>query len=122
VENKENSFDAGPKASFPQMVKIEPCSSVECGNGHKWAPQVALLQCPGCNGPILGVRMINCPICNEPVKTFRLRTDHTNQGFGIAAICRGQRGAAESNLIEMTWHAAEEVEKVWDETSGRMPA
>jgi hypothetical protein len=121
-ENKEVTFDAGPKAQFPEMIKIEPCSSNECLNGHKWQPQLALAQCPGCGGPILMVRMVNCPVCNEPTKVLRFRTDHTNQGFGIAALCRGQRGMAESNMIEMTRGASQEVEKVWDEVTGRMPA
>src|SRR5260370_40358008 len=114
------SFDAGVKAQFPEMVKIEPCSSNECSNGHKWPPQLAIQNCPGCGGQILLVRMINCPVCNEPTLKFRFRTDHTTQGFGIASLCRGQKGQAESNLIEMTRNAVAEVIEKWDETSGRM--
>src|SRR5713226_7147173 len=107
------AFDAGPKAEFPQVFKIKPCSSNECTNGHTWAPQLLLQQCPGCGAPILLVRMINCPICNEDVKTFRLRTDHTNQGYGIAMICRGQKGMAESNLIEMQRHHSDDCIANW---------
>ena|SRR2546427_38468 len=119
-QKQENTFDAGPKASFPEVVKIEPCSSNECPNGHKWPPQLAIANCPGCGGQILMVRMINCPICNEPTKVFRLRTDHTGQAMGIAAACRGQKGMAESNLIEMTRNAAEQTIANWDPESGRM--
>lgn len=77
--------------------------------------------CPGCGGQILLVRMQNCPVCNEPTKVFRMRTDHTTQAMGIAALCRGQRGPAESNLIEMTREAAEDTVKRWDPETGRLP-
>jgi len=121
-ENEQVTFDGGPKVQFPEVVKIEPCTSNECLNGHKWPAQLAIQPCPGCGASILLVRMINCPVCNEPTRVFRMRTDHTNQGFGIAALCRGQKGPAESSLIEMERHATEEVMKNWDEKTGRMPA
>lgn len=120
-QNQAVTFDAGAKAQFQETVRIEPCSSNECPQGHKWPCQMIIQQCPGCGGQILLVRMSNCPVCNEPTKMFRMRTDHTQQGFGIAALCRGQRGPAESNLIEMTRQAAEEVVEKWDEKTGRMP-
>lgn len=119
-ENKENTFNAGAVAQFPETVKIEPCTKNECPNGHRWPAQLALANCPGCGAQILMVRMTNCPVCNEPTSKFALRTDHTNQGFGIAALCRGQQGVAESNLIEMNRNAAAEVIEKWDETTGRM--
>jgi hypothetical protein len=120
VVEEQKSFDAGIKATFPEMIKIEPCSSNECVNGHKWPPQLAIQNCPGCGGQILLVRMVNCPVCNQETRKFRLRTDHTTQGFGIASLCRGQKGQAESNLIEMTRNHAEECMANWDETTGRM--
>ena len=120
MAEEQKVFDAGVKAQFPEIVKVEPCSVNECEAGHKWAPQMALQNCPGCGGQILLVRMINCPVCNEPTKKFKFRTDHTNQGFGVAALCRGQKGLAESNLVEMDRAAAREVMEKWDEASGRM--
>jgi hypothetical protein len=119
VEQQE-SFDVGPKAQFGEVVRIEPCTKNECSNGHKWPAQLALASCPGCGGQILMVRMINCPVCNEPTEKFTMRTDHTNQGLGIAALCRGQQGAAESNVIEMKRNAVAEVIEKWDAESGRM--
>lgn len=119
-ENKGNSFNAAPQVQFPEVIKIEPCTSNHCANGHKWPAQVALAGCPGCGAAVLMVRMVNCPVCNEPTKRFVLRTDHTNQGWGVAAICRGQQGAAETNVIELERHASEEVAEKWDETTGRM--
>lgn len=119
-ENKANSFDAGPQAQFGEVIRVEPCTKNECSNGHKWPAQMALANCPGCGGHILMIRMVNCPVCNEPTEKFTLRTDHTSQGFGIAAICRGQQGAAESNIIEMKRNAVAEVIAKWDEISGRM--
>ena len=118
---ESKDFDVGPQAqaSFQEVVKIEPCSANECPNGHKWPPQFALQQCPGCGGTIVLVRMINCPVCNEPPAKVRFRTDHTAQGFGVAALCRGQKGMAESNQVEMIRHAHEEVMNNWDEKSGR---
>ena len=121
-ENQQVSFDVnGPKASFPEVVKIEPCTRNECVNGHKWPAQLAIASCTGCGAPMLMVRMVNCPVCNEVVSKFTLRTDHTSQGFGIAAICRGQHGPAETNFIEMTRNAAQEVEEKWNPETGRMP-
>src|SRR5229473_2001279 len=109
------SFDAGVKAQFPEMVKIEPCSSNECANGHKWPPQLAIQNCPGCGGQILLVRMIQCPVCNEDMKKTSYRQDFTNQGFGIASLCRGQKGQAESVRIECTHNAAKECMDNWNE-------
>lgn len=120
MADQQTSFDASAKASFPEVVKIEPCTCNECANGHKWPAQLALAACTGCQAPILMVRMINCPVCNEPTKSFKLRTDHTSQGFGIAALCRGQAGMAETNFIEMTRTAAEEVVEKWNAETGRM--
>jgi len=120
-ESKEKDFDASiPVMNFPEMVKIEPCSSNECANGHRWPPQLAIANCPGCGGQILMVRMINCPVCNEPTKKFRMRTDHASTGFGIAALCRGHVGQAESNQIEMERKHTEQVMENWDEVTGRM--
>lgn len=116
------TFDALPKTGFPEVVKIEPCTNNQCANGHRWPAQMLVQPCPGCGASVLLVRMINCPVCNEPTEKFFLRTDHTGQGFGIAALCRGQKGPAESNLIEMTRHAHKEVMEVWNEETGRMPA
>ncbi len=113
-------FDAGPKIQFPEIVKIEPCSFNECAQGHKWAPQLAVGQCPGCGGPILAVRMLNCPVCNEPVVTYHQRIDHTSPGMGIAGICRGQKGLAETNFVEMKRNHAVEAVQNWDEKTGRM--
>lgn len=120
AENQQTSFDASAKANFAEVVKIEPCTSNQCANGHKWPAQLAIAGCTGCGAPILMVRMVNCPVCNEPTKNFKLRTDHTSQGFGIAAICKGQTGAAETNFIEMTRNAAQEVEEKWNPETGRM--
>ncbi len=120
MAEQQESFNAGPKVNFGEVVRIEPCTKNECSHGHKWPAQLALANCPGCGGQVLMVRMVNCPVCNEPVEKFTLRTDHTNQGFGIAAICRGQQGAAESNVIEMKRNAAADVIEKWDETTGRM--
>ena len=122
-EGSATTFDAGPQqpmVKFPEVVKVEPCSSNECVNGHKWPPMLQLAQCPGCGGPLIAVKMINCPICNEPTKTVKLRTDHTGMAFGIAALCRGQGGMAESNFICMERHAAKDVEEKWDPETGRM--
>lgn len=119
-ENKGNSFNAGAQAQFGEVIKIEPCTKNECANGHKWPAQLALANCPGCGSQLLMVRMINCPVCNEPTEKFTVRTDHTSQGFGIAALCRGQAGAAESNIIEMKRNAVAEVIEKWDEVTGRM--
>ena len=121
-QNQQASFDVNaPRAIFPEVVKIEPCTRNECSNGHKWPAQLALAACPGCGAQILMVRMICCPVCNEPTTKVKLRTDHTSQGFGIAALCRGQNGAAETNFIEMERHAAQEVEEKWNPETGRMP-
>jgi hypothetical protein len=119
-ENTENSFNAAPTANFGEVVKIEPCTRNECVNGHKWPSQLALANCPGCGSQLLMVRMVNCPVCNEPTTKFKLRTDHTSQGFGIAAICRGQAGAAETNVIDMERHAVEDCIERWDAETGRM--
>lgn len=120
VQNQGDTFNAGPTASFGATAKIEPCSANECGNGHRWSPQMALAQCPGCGSQILMLRMIQCPICNQPtVKTY-YRSDHTVQGFGIAALCRGQKTLAESTRIEMTRNHSQQCMDNWDETTGRM--
>lgn len=116
----ENSFNAALTAQFGEVVKIEPCTKNECANGHKWPAQMALANCPGCGAQLLMVRMINCPVCNEAVTKFTLRSDHTSQGFGIAAICRGQSGPAETNYIEMKRNHVEDCIARWDETTGRM--
>lgn len=120
ADEQQTSFNAGPTAQFGEVVKIEPCTRNECANGHKWPAQLAVANCPGCGAQLLMVRMINCPVCNEPTKTFKLRTDHTSQGFGIAALCRGQAGPAESNVIEMTRHAVADCIEKWDAETGRM--
>src|SRR6266550_8615979 len=118
-ENKavggQESFNAVPQVNFGEVIKIEPCTKNECSQGHKWPAQLALANCPGCGGQVLMVRMINCPVCNEPTQKFTMRTDHTSQGFGIAATCRGQQGAAESNVIEMTRNAVADTIARWDE-------
>jgi len=119
----ELTFDAGgeaPKVKFQEIVRVEPCSYNSCKNGHRWPPQFQLAQCPGCGAPFVAVRMVNCPVCNEPTKSRKFRLDHTGQSFGIAALCRGQAGMAESSFIEMESTAAAEVETRWDETTGRM--
>lgn len=120
VENSQETFDGGPKVNFPQFVKIEPCSYNECKNGHKFPPQLAIGQCPGCQGPILAVNMVNCPICNEPVDNITLRTDHTKQGMGIPAVCRQQRGLSEVVIIKLKRNHADEAVEKWDEATGRM--
>lgn len=120
MENPPAEFNAGQKLNFPEVVRIEPCSYNVCVNGHKWPPQLAIGQCPGCGGSFLAVRMINCPQCNEPTVSMQLRTDHTCPGMGIAATCRGQKGLSETMFIRLDrGHAAEAIEK-WDEKTGRM--
>ena len=105
---------------FPAMVKIEPCTSNECVNGHKWPAQLAIGTCPGCGCQFLAVRMLNCPVCNDPVKKFKMRTDHTLPQFGVAAVCKGQGGQAEVNIVEMLREHASDCMKKWDPETGRM--
>lgn len=119
-ENTQDTFNAGQKINFPEIVKIDPCTYNECTNGHKWPMQLAIAQCPGCQAPILGVRMVNCPVCNEPVSKVKVRTDHMAGGMGIAAVCRGQKGLAEVNFVEMIRNAHVECMNKWNEESGRM--
>ncbi len=120
MAEQQETFSAAQVAQFQEVVKIEPCTRNECTQGHKWPAQLALANCPGCGSQLLMVRMINCPVCNEPTKKFTFRTEHTNQGFGIAAVCRGQHGAAETNIVEMVRNAAEEVAEKWNPETGRM--
>ena len=86
--------------SFPTKDPIELCSWNLCSSGHKWKPTVAITDCPGCQGPILLVRMENCPYCNEPVEKFSLRADHIVKG--VSKRCHGEKVAGESSDIEMT--------------------
>jgi hypothetical protein len=106
--------DAPGPAPFPpqpEVIYLRPCSDQQCRRGHTWPIAVTIAMCPGCQQPILAVRMENCPKCNEPSERLRLRTDHLATGMGIMPLCRpGAKSLAEVNEIILDRRHAEEVE------------
>lgn len=88
-----------PPAKTPDEL-ILPCSANTCTKGHKWMPQLQVAACPGCNSPVLAIKMQNCPVCNEPCRSLRLRSDHF-AGGAIMPICRGGATLAEVASIEI---------------------
>ena len=101
---------ASPEISFVEPTKLDPCSFSECTAGHRWPPQVALAQCPGCQGPILAVQKLQCPFCNEPVARTVLRSDFVPRAAGVAKRCQGQSPYGESIDLEMQRVQWREVE------------
>ena len=99
-----------PEVRFPETKTLLPCSWAECGNGHKWKPVLALVECPECKGPCLMAKMENCPFCNEPVLRVSLRHDHLPKGGGIARRCLGQKPHGESVDIILERNHWKEVE------------
>lgn len=96
--------------NHPPTSKVM-CSFNRCPAGHEWVPGVILVKCPGCEGPVLAVRMENCPVCNEPTKTFSLRTDHITKQMGVNPLCKGGDSNGEVGVIEIERHHAEEWEE-----------
>lgn len=90
------------------------CTYNECTNGHTWIPQLGLVNCAGCNSPVLAMLMVNCPQCNEPIARTQVRTDHTPKGpqgpAPIIATCKGAQGPAETIFIELSRQHASEIE------------
>lgn len=93
--------NAGPPDANKAFV---PCSFFSCSNGHMWPPEIQVATCPGCRGPIIGVRFRNCPACNEPGLSWTLRHDRIpvrgDQPIAVAAVCRGQEGPAETQMVD----------------------
>lgn len=84
--------------------KTSPCSFNECAGGHRWAPVMVLVKCPGCQGSVLAQKMENCPYCNEPVLRTTLRHDFVPKGGGVVPRCRGAKiyGETLDILVERT--------------------
>lgn len=106
---------SGPGPVFGPPPPTQVCSLNECVNGHKWPPSFALAKCPGCQAPVLAVRMEQCPVCNEPVRKLSMRVDHSlmiepaaGRAAPTAPACQGIAGLNEVTLVEMErQHAAE---------------
>lgn len=81
--------------SYPEVVTLRPCSTLECTNGHQWQPTLALAKCGygtgqgwnGCGTPLLALKMSSCPQCQEPIKFFKLRVDITPPCPAPMPIC-----------------------------------
>lgn len=103
-----NSPETTPSPfEFREAPKVDLCSNMSCANGHIWTTQVQLAGCPGCQSPILAIKMVNCPQCNEPSASMVLRADHLSRGAAITPICRGSASLAEVHKIPLTFgHAA----------------
>jgi hypothetical protein len=80
---------------FPADAGLVPCSQTTCSAGHTWTPTIATTKCPGCQAPLLVLKMVNCPVCNEPSKSLRLRADHLPHGGTVVPACKGSASLAE---------------------------
>lgn len=106
------SQEVSPAFTFVETPKVSLCTVMACAAGHEWSPTLQLAQCPGCQSPILAIKMVNCPQCNEPSTTLALRADHLSRGSPITNICRGSESLAEVHKIQLNLnHAALEQEK-----------
>jgi len=108
----------GQEIVFKEQVPIVPCSWNECTEGHRWPPTVAVVDCPGCKGPVVAFMLTNCPFCNEPVKTTSLRSDHVPRGGGCAPRCQGIKGPGDTMdlfLERNHWREATGLVKEFEE-------
>lgn len=90
-----------PVANFPDARTPPRCTANVCGSGHEWNPTVQLAACPGCQSPIVLVKMENCPVCNEPVASMRLRSDHIPHGGTVTPMCKGSDTLADCLQINI---------------------
>ena len=92
-----------PEFEIPFQSPTKPettiCTWAECPNEHRWIPELAISNCPGCKSPVVAIRLINCPVCNEPPKTHGLRAEHIVSGAWIGKFCQGQKGLGETTLM-----------------------
>ena len=95
----ENNKESPESVKFPE--KTQPCSWLECLQGHVFPCVLALAKCPGCQSLVLAAKMENCPFCNEPVAKMILRHDHIPHGGGVAPRCRGAEIYGETMNIEI---------------------
>jgi hypothetical protein len=90
-------------AVWDEKPKLVPCTSWECGRGHRWNPLLRVVECAGCKTQVLAIKMTNCPFCNEPAVRMRLRVEHVPTPV-ITAVCMGHPGSGETMEIELRVH------------------
>ena len=111
--------DSAPMGEIPFVPtpNVEGvCSWVECSNGHRWVPEVAISRCRGCKGPIVALRMVGCPVCNEPASKHGLRVEHIVDGAWLGRACMGEKGLGEGSFMEVEW--GDEMYEVKEDVDG----
>lgn len=86
---------------FQEQATPVLCSVMACTSGHEWSPIIQMAPCPGCQSPLLAIKMVNCPQCNEPSATLTIRADHLSRGSAITPLCKGSDTLAEKHTIHL---------------------